>query len=248
MAGLTIETPTTQFDLDSALRIKTLQLQRSKQILALAQARGKFPREEYDTFITYRGAYRKRDLATIRPEYMELGGKIVFINRDDNVVAEATEYFYVRFTQLAPRYSGNKNHSYKYAQSNAAYLNDTKIPASALAQRLDKKTFERQDRLRLINVAPHAATMEYQVTGGVFYKIAKEIRQTYGPRISIIFNYLNSDAIGVTYTKGTGGPAHKNRVYALPQIILGAPGAFSSSISTPRRRRKGNHRRRRVRV
>jgi hypothetical protein len=223
-------------------------LLRAKQLLSLYQQKGAFPAdpEQYVTFV----GKTKRNFATVQARFLKVPSTISFIRKGESkYLLEALKMFIQLFNARAPRGQKSKPHPFKYANSLVYYLNDSNAGPGLL---LNKNDYLLTDSIKIINVAPHASTLEWRMVARSMYKIAGEIRARFGLKVSVRYDYISSDSVGFTYF-GTeqGGPAGVAGIYALPVVWLGVAGAFTSTLRTPganERQRRGRKARRRRRI
>lgn len=240
---------------------------RAKQILAINQSLGRFTRTDYDTFIGTGGradlpqespgnqirvprATTRRDLSTIQAKYLPFPGRIYFTSAQAGDLFAAFRYFMGRFNKEAPN-SGDptkKSHQFSYKRSLLISVNG-KVgdPSSVISQLENPGPQPRGTLIEIINYAPHAATIEVDI--GVMYDIAIATYDAFGPAVTVSYDYVNSDSLGVYYGRGTGGPGPETAaatsrpypvVYALPRVRLalnaGAQGVSNSRFVRPGRK------------
>ena len=239
-------------------KIRAHHLLRAKQVLAINQNAGRFPKldNDYETFIGRNIGPRsnpnkvkppqtkRRNISTVQSRFLPFPARIYFTHARSADLYEAFMYFLNSFSNMAPVPSGSsrKGHSFSYRSSLVYYFNNTQSNGiGSLELRL--KNPQPTDKLEIINIAPHSSRLEYLKTGAM-YKIALLMVREFGPSIQIGFNYINSDKIGMKYSRSEGGPTARTAkangraypvVYALPMltISLDAVGRSNSKLVTP---------------
>jgi hypothetical protein len=251
------------------LHIKEHHLERAKQVLAANVQAGRFPSTGFSTFIgpnstgaplserkpgkaiaAPKGTTR-RDLWSIQAKFLPFPGRIYFENPTSANLMEAVQMFLSIFNEKAPK-GGNggpkKGFEAKYSKSLIAVVNGKQATASSIGAALSvPSTTGKGSLVEFMNIAPHAAALE--VKKRIMYDAAKAVAAKYAPGITITYDYIPSDQLGIKYGTGTGGPSQATAqatsrpypvVYALPrvQIALNAAGQGTSNVRfvTPGRR------------
>jgi len=147
---------------------------------------------------------------------------------------EAAEEGIRLFRRNAPR-GGNApkvNNSYRYHESLRILVSDREYQALPPVGVISLAT-----TITLVNVAPHSSPVELRkpVMEGVARALTAEF-----PSLAISYGWLNSDAVGLRYGKGTGGPVDRETVYALPYVEISVSGfaRIARRRDAPRRRRR----------
>lgn len=221
--------------------IRLHHLMRALQVLQINQSIGRFTKTDFDTFVgpgasNLTGDTSKlrrppgttrRSLGTLTPEwaedYLPFPGRIYFTSAGAADLWEAVLAWLTIFNRKAIRGSKAKNHPYKFGNSLSFWVDGTQADASSLPRML--QSAELGTTVRIVNVAPHAATVELWYA--VMYDATRAVMQTYSPGIGIDYGFINSDAVGLMYGKGSGGPSRPGRttpvVYALPMVTMFLP-------------------------
>jgi hypothetical protein len=221
------------------LLLKEHHLMRAKQVLAINQNAGRFSKDDYDTFIGPGGGRTgnadnpnspvkppnttRRDLNTVQAKYLPFPGRIYFVSGETiGDLAGALETFLRIFNGTAPRsrYDGKKkNHPFRYRTSLEVHMNGA--PSNPVAVTSALKNMQETAKeiiIDIYNIAPHASTIEARTP--TMYTTAQKVNAFYGPGVTVIYDYVNSDRLGYAYGPGTGGPMRGGQVYALPRVRL----------------------------
>jgi hypothetical protein len=211
------------------LTIKTRILRDVRSALREGEKAG-FP--DYEAlFLTNAGKKQKRQLKTIRPEFLRIGtaGKplsfeFVYPQGWEKVI-DATADAFELLQRRAPVDSG------KYLKGFRIMVGGRDIGT----RRLDRVKFDEKDTVLIVNPTDYAATIEkgfykkyYQTRTlrfGIMYWATQQIRRKYGNNISVRFIYMQGDR------------------YTVPAIELAPAGRFVGTDTRPssrrRRRRRG---------
>jgi len=241
------------------LNIKEHHLLRAKQVLAVNVQAGRFPATGFSTFIGRGGTgaplsergpgsamsapkgTTRRDLWTIQAKFLPFPGRIYFENPNAANLLEAVQMFLGIFSATAPKGGtggAKKRFTAKYSQSLVAVVNNRQADPSSIAALLAGPQVG-GIVVEFINIAPHAAAVE--INKRVMYNGATATAQKYSPGITVTYDYIPSDQLGIQYGHGTGGPSQARAQasgrsypvsYALPrvQIALNAGGLGVSNV------------------
>jgi len=231
------------------LHIKEYHLTRAKQVLALNVYAGRFPETGFSTFVgsgpagapppppqpgdpmRAPRATTRRDLWTIQPKFIPFPGRIYFENPSPADFLGAVNLFLNYFNKTALRGSASaakKGFSARYAKSLVGIVNNKMIgKADALRMMNSTRLAKEGMVVEFINIAPHAATLE--VDWRIMFDAAVATAGKYSPGITVTYDYINSDQLGLKYGRGSGGPSPERArltsrgypvVYALPRVQI----------------------------
>lgn len=222
-------------------------LYRALTVLQVNQRMGRFTKDGFDVFVGPGAANKigdttkrktppgttRRSLDSMTPEwaetYLPFPGRIYFTSATGVDLWAAVRDWLVMFNSTAARSGVAKNHPYKFSASLSFWINGRKASIDSLQTRLEGADLG--TTVQIINVAPHATTVELYYAA--MYDATRSIFLTYAPGLGIDYGFINSDAVGLRYGKGTGGPSRPGRqspvVYALPMVTLFIPTAGKSN-------------------
>lgn len=206
------------------------------------QNKDEFPKDsdDYYFFLRQGGRTIKRNFDLLQPKYIQFPNKLMFTRKDRTTteVNDAVKEWLTLFNRRAPVGDGSrKTHQYKYKSSLIFFLNGNEITASGLLSVLSRG-LERDSVIRIINFAPHSATIEDNwnqkggLPGGVMYWSMRAIARKYLD-LSLAYSYILSDELGLRYGYRTGGPRSGPVPYFLPMVEFGLPGRFPRKFVSP---------------
>ena len=149
-----------------------------------------------------------------------------------SIIAEAAVAAAERFRRLAPVATG------RYAGSLKFRLNGREMRLASIVRFATSNPFSDKERVMLFPAVEYASSLESDYSRrktekGIMSRIARELLAQFGQRrISLKFAYISGIDLGLGYK------------YATPVIMIGAAGAFPSTIRNPganfRRRKRAN--------
>jgi hypothetical protein len=229
--------------------IRLYHIGRALQILQINQQQGRFSKDDFDVFVgpgvgnaagdsTRRVRppnTTRRSLSSLTPEwaekYLPFPGRIYFTAAGGAELLEAVLMWYSIFSSTAIRSAASKNHPYRFSQSLSLWIDGKRVQAAGLTAALQDADVG--TTVQIINVAPHAATVELWYKA--MYDATVQVAHRYAPGLGIQYGFINSDAVGLEYGKGSGGPSRPGKkspvVYALPMVTMFIPAAGRSNAS-----------------
>jgi hypothetical protein len=229
--------------------IRLYHLYRALTVLQVNQQMGRFTKTDFDTFVGPGAANRvgdtsnrrvppgttRRALGTLTPEwaenYLPFPGRIYFTSATGAGLWAAIRDWLVMFSSTAAKSGATKNHPYRFASSLSFWVNGAKVGIDGLQARTEGADVG--TTVQIINIAPQASTVELYY--GAMYDATRAIFLGYAPGLGIDYGFINSDAVGLRYGKGTGGPSRPGKaspvVYALPMVTLFIPTSGKSNTT-----------------
>lgn len=145
------------------------------------------------------------------------------------IIAEVAVSAASRFRRLAPVLTG------QYAGSLVFSLNGRVRNLTTIVKFAASNPFSDEEQITLYPAVIYGSKLEldyYKRGSGIMTKIARELIAEFGARASIKFAYASGVKLGLPFK------------FAVPLIVIGAPGAFVSDVRRPGRKPRKNRRRR----
>ncbi|WP_353472084.1 hypothetical protein PVT71_12355 [Salipiger sp. H15] len=197
---------------------------------------------EGEIFIQAKGGAPKRrsSLQGINPEFLPFPADFSILMGEATAqdALDAVRYAWSTLMLSAPRSGSNrKSHSFFYARSFELRVNGRRVRSPDALEPGPRDTV-----YEIVNVAPHAPALEKlpAYRDRLFHATARRTLEQFGPTVAVASDYISSDQRGYSYGRGTGGPARKTAIYALPRILIGLAGdsGIASRIGRPSDRKR----------
>jgi hypothetical protein len=204
---------------------KQFGIDRYKKIITQKRAKNEWPKEtdESQLFLRQGGRESKRQISTVRSEYLKIPFSLVDIRKSSDEVYNAAKEAYDFLKVNGPFKTG----AYR---ASVEVISDAGTGLGSLKKAIETGTWREGDQVRIFSAVPYAASVEainFTRRGGLGYTYAayQLLKGKYSGKISIQHVYMQSSNLGVSY------PGIKG--VQIPVIIIAAAGDLKNKDTRP---------------